>query len=86
MDKFTKWGYFIAYKESILVKKLLKIYIKKVFARYKVYINILGDVYSRIRDLSSYINSILFTDRRINKKVKLNTRTVFKALCQSYIE
>ena len=36
MDKFTKWGYFIVYNKSILIKELLKIYIKEVFIRYGV--------------------------------------------------
>ena len=36
IDKFTKWGYFIVYKESISAKKLLKVYIKEVFVRHKV--------------------------------------------------
>ena len=35
MDKFTKWGYFIVYSESILAEKLLKVYIKEVFVKYK---------------------------------------------------
>jgi hypothetical protein len=47
---------------------------------YKGYIRVLGNLYSRIRNLSSYINSILSTDRRINEKTKLDIRTVFKAL------
>ena len=34
MDKFTKWGYFIACIEEILVKEVAQIYIKEVFARY----------------------------------------------------
>ena len=35
VDKFTKWGYFIVYKESISTEELLKVYIKEVFLRYK---------------------------------------------------
>ena len=35
VDKFTKWGYFIVYKKSILTEELLKIYIKEVFLKYK---------------------------------------------------
>ena len=34
MDKFTKWGYFIVYKESMSAEKLLKVYIKEVFVRH----------------------------------------------------
>ena len=36
MNKFTKWGYFIVCKESMLVEKLLKIYIKEIFLRHKI--------------------------------------------------
>jgi hypothetical protein len=35
-------------------------------------------------NLSSYINSIPSTDGWINKKTKLDTRAVFKALYQLY--
>ena len=41
VDKFTKWGYFIVYKESISAKELLKVYIKEVFARYKTPVKII---------------------------------------------
>ena len=36
VDKFTKWGYFIAYTEKILVKDIAQVYIKEVFSRYRV--------------------------------------------------
>ena len=36
IDKFTKWGYFIAYTEKILVKNIAQVYIKEVFLRYRV--------------------------------------------------
>jgi hypothetical protein len=36
VDKFTKWGYFILYSESMILEKLAKIYIKKVFVRHRV--------------------------------------------------
>jgi len=36
VDKLIKWGYFIAYIEEILVEDIARIYIKEVFARYKV--------------------------------------------------
>ena len=36
IDKFTKWGYFIAYTEEILVKDIVQVYIKKVFTKYRV--------------------------------------------------
>jgi len=31
VDKLTKWGYFIAYIEEILVEDMARIYIKEVF-------------------------------------------------------
>ena len=43
VNKFTKWGYFIAYKKSISAEKLLKVYIKEVFAKYKVLIKIISN-------------------------------------------
>ena len=43
MDKFTKWGYFIAYIKEILVKKVAQIYIKEVFARYGILDKIISD-------------------------------------------
>ena len=36
VNKFTKWGYFIAYTEEILVKNMVQVYIKKVFIRHRV--------------------------------------------------
>ena len=36
IDKFTKWEYFIAYIEEILVKNMAQVYIKEVFARHGV--------------------------------------------------
>ena len=36
VDKFTKWGYFIAYIEEILVKNIVQVYIKEVFLKYRV--------------------------------------------------
>ena len=43
IDKFIKWGYFIIYIEEILVKNIAQIYIKEVFARYKVLDKIILD-------------------------------------------
>jgi len=34
VDKLTKWGYFIACIEEILVEDVARIYIKEVFARH----------------------------------------------------
>ena len=41
VDKFTKWGYFIAYIKEILVKDIAQVYIKEVFLKYKVLIKII---------------------------------------------
>jgi hypothetical protein len=43
IDKFTKWGYFILYSESIILKKLSRIYIKEIFVKYKVLTKIISD-------------------------------------------
>ena len=43
VDKFTKWGYFIVYKESISAKELLKVYIKEVFIRHRILTKIILD-------------------------------------------
>ena len=41
MDKLTKWGYFIAYIEEILVENVARIYIKEVFVKYRALIKII---------------------------------------------
>ena len=43
MNKLTKWGYFIVYTEEISAEDIARIYIKKVFIRYRVLINIILD-------------------------------------------
>jgi hypothetical protein len=43
VDKFTKWGYFIPYLESMTLEELLRIYIKEVFVRYRVLTKIISD-------------------------------------------
>ena len=43
MDKLTKWGYFIACTEEILVEDVARIYIKEVFARHRVLSKIISD-------------------------------------------
>ena len=35
IDKFTKWGYFIAYTKKILVEDIVQVYMKEVFLKYK---------------------------------------------------
>jgi hypothetical protein len=43
VDKFTKWGYFILYLKSMTLKKLSRIYIKKVFIRHRVLTKIISN-------------------------------------------
>ena len=43
INKFTKWKYFIAYIEEILVKDMAQDYIKKVFIKYGVLDKIISD-------------------------------------------
>jgi len=74
VDKLTKWGYFIAYTEEISAEDVARIYIKEVFARHGALIKIMSD-----RDLSN-INSILPTNRWLNRETKLDVRTVLKVL------
>jgi hypothetical protein len=41
--KFTKWGYFILYLESIILEKLSRIYIKEMFIKYRVLTKIISN-------------------------------------------
>jgi len=43
VDKLTKWGYFIAYIEEILIEDIARIYIKEVFVRYRALSKIILD-------------------------------------------
>ena len=43
IDKFIKWGYFIAYIEEILVKNIAQVYIKEVFSKHGVLDKIISD-------------------------------------------
>ena len=43
VNKFTKWGYIIAYTEEISAEDIAQIYIKKVFAKYRVLTKIVLD-------------------------------------------
>ena len=43
IDKFTKWGYFIAYIEEILVEDIAQTYVKEVFLRYGIPTKIILD-------------------------------------------
>ena len=36
VDKFTKWGYFIAYIKEISAENIAQTYIKEVFLKYRV--------------------------------------------------
>ena len=54
---------------------------KEVFIKYrvlaKIYCNILKSLYGKIGNLNSNINSILSINRRTNREVKLDIKTVF---------
>ena len=43
INKFTKWGYFIAYIEEILVEDVVQVYIKEVFSKHGVLNKIILD-------------------------------------------
>ena len=43
IDKFTKWGYFIAYIKEISAEDIVQVYIKEVFLRYGVLDKIISD-------------------------------------------
>ena len=47
MDKFTKWGYFIAYTEEILAEDIAQVYIKEIFLKYRVLDKIILDKNTR---------------------------------------
>jgi hypothetical protein len=43
INKFTKWGYFIAYTEEILAEDIAQVYVKEVFSRHRVLDKIILD-------------------------------------------
>jgi len=43
VDKITKWGYFILYIEEILIKDIVRIYIKEMFLQYRLLKKIILD-------------------------------------------
>ena len=43
INKFTKWGYFVAYTKEILAEDIVQIYIKEVFVRHRVLAKIISD-------------------------------------------
>ena len=43
MDKLTKQGYFVRYKEEISVEDIVRLYIKEVFTRYRLLEKIILD-------------------------------------------
>ena len=43
VNKLTKQGYFILYIEKMSVKKLLEVYMKEVFIKYRVLVKIISD-------------------------------------------
>ena len=74
VDKYIKWRYFIVCIEGITAKDLARIYTREIFVRHGLLVKIisdrdlnrvriLGNLYSRIRNLYSNINSILSIDR-----------------------
>ena len=43
INKFIKWGYFIAYTEEILAEDIVQIYIKKIFIKHRIPAKIISD-------------------------------------------
>jgi len=43
INRLIKWGYFIVYIKEILIKNIVRIYIKEVFIKYKVLKKIILD-------------------------------------------
>jgi len=43
VDRITILGYFILYTEKILIKDIMKIYVKKIFLRYRLLKKIILD-------------------------------------------
>jgi len=43
VDRMTKWGYFILCIEEILIEDVVRIYVKKVFLRYRLLEKIILD-------------------------------------------
>jgi len=43
IDRLTKWGYFIACTEEILIEDIICIYVKEVFVKYKILKKIISD-------------------------------------------
>ncbi len=60
-DKLTKWGYFVLYTKEILVKDLLKIYMKEMFIKYKVLIKIILD--KDLRFVSAFWETFIVKQR-----------------------
>ena len=43
VNKFTKWGYFVAYIEEVSAEDIAQIYIKEVFIKHGVLVKIISD-------------------------------------------
>ena len=43
VDKFTKWGYFVACIKEILAEDIVQIYMREVFARHRILDKIILD-------------------------------------------
>ena len=52
----------------------------------KVCNSILGNLYSKTKDLNSNFNSILPIDGWINRKIELDNKIILTSLCQLYTE
>ena len=50
--------------------------------RLEIYSNILGDLYSKVKNLNGNFNGILPIDRQVNKETKPDVRVVFMTLYQ----
>ncbi len=48
----------------------------------KIRSSVLGNVYSKTKDISNNVNSILFTNGWVDKMIELDIKAVFMALCE----
>ena len=94
VDKLIKQGYFIAYIEEISIESIARIYIREVFIRYRVLTKIISDrdlrfiaAFQEVFLAEQGVRAVTSTayylqiDRQIDRKIKLDTRIVSKALC-----
>src|SRR6266702_1571445 len=55
-------------------------------SRPEIYVSILGSIYSKTKDISNDVNSILSTNRRTNRTIKSDNGAVFITLCKPCTE